>query len=34
MLSATLNARKVDASDAMVAHYYRAVALAMINIGA
>ena len=31
MLSATLHGRKVDASDAMVAHYYRAVALAMIN---
>ena len=31
MLGATLNGRKVDASDAMVAHYYRAVALAMIN---
>jgi TM2 domain-containing membrane protein YozV len=31
MLGATLNARKGDASDAMVAHYYRAVALAMIN---
>jgi hypothetical protein len=31
MLSATLNARETDASDAMVAHYYRAVALALIN---
>ena len=31
MLSATLNAKKADSSDAMVAHYYRAVALALIN---
>lgn len=31
MLSATLNAKKPDSSDAMVAHYYRAVALALIN---
>jgi hypothetical protein len=31
MLSATLNAKKTDASDAMVAHYYRAIALALIN---
>jgi hypothetical protein len=31
MLSATLNTRKVEASDATVAHYFRAVALAMIN---
>lgn len=31
MLSATLGGKKVDASDAMVAHYYRALALAMIN---
>ncbi len=31
MLSATLNGRKVDASDAMVAHYYRALAFSMIN---
>jgi TM2 domain-containing membrane protein YozV len=32
LLSAALNGRKVDASDAMVAHYYRAVALSMINM--
>jgi TM2 domain-containing membrane protein YozV len=32
VLSATLNARKVDPSDAMVAHYFRAVALAMMNL--
>ncbi len=32
LLSATLSARKIDASDAMVAHYYRALALAMINM--
>ncbi len=31
LLGATLNAKKTDASDAMVAHYYRAVALALIN---
>lgn len=31
MLSATLSGKKVDVSDAMVAHYFRAVALAMIN---
>lgn len=31
MLDATLNGRKVDASDAMVARYFRAVALSMIN---
>ncbi|HEY6368991.1 MAG TPA: hypothetical protein VIX37_00295, partial [Candidatus Sulfotelmatobacter sp.] len=31
ILSATLNGRKVDASDAQVAHYYRALALSMIN---
>ena len=31
MLSAELGTRKVDASDAMVARYYRAVALATIN---
>jgi hypothetical protein len=31
VLSATLNARKIDAADAMVAHYYRAVALALLN---
>jgi hypothetical protein len=31
MLSATLKAKKTDSSDAMVAHYYRAVALALIN---
>jgi hypothetical protein len=32
LLSAALSGRKVDASDAMVAHYYRAVALSMINM--
>jgi TM2 domain-containing membrane protein YozV len=32
LLTATLNGRKVDASDAKVAHYYRAVALSMINM--
>jgi hypothetical protein len=32
ILSTVLNARKVDASDAMVAHYYRALALAMMNL--
>ncbi len=32
LLTATLNGRKVDASDATVAHYYRAVALSMINM--
>jgi hypothetical protein len=31
MFSATLNAKKMDPSDAMVAHYYRALALALIN---
>ena len=31
MLSTTLNAKKTDASDAMVAHYYRAVAVTVIN---
>ena len=31
MLSATLGAKKTDASDAMVAHYFRAVALGLIN---
>ena len=31
MLGAILNGRKVDASDAIVAHYFRAVALSMIN---
>ena len=31
MLSATLGGKKSDAADAMVAHYYRAVALSMIN---
>ena len=32
MLSDTLKARKVDASDVTVAHYFRAVALYMINL--
>jgi hypothetical protein len=32
MLSAALSARKIDGADGMVAHYYRAVALALINI--
>jgi hypothetical protein len=32
VLSAILNTRKVDASDALVAHYFRAIALAMINL--
>lgn len=32
LLSAALSGRKVDESDAMVAHYYRAVALSMINM--
>ena len=31
LLSATLEAKKTDASDAVVARYYRAVALALIN---
>jgi hypothetical protein len=32
VLGTVLGARKVDASDAMVAHYYRAVALTMLNL--
>lgn len=32
VLSATLGARKIDASDGLVAHYFRGVALAMINL--
>ncbi len=31
VLSAALGARKIDAADALVAHYYRAQALAMMN---
>jgi TM2 domain-containing membrane protein YozV len=31
MLSLTLGGKKIDAADAMVAHYYRALALSMIN---
>ena len=32
MLGAVLGARKLDPSDATVAHYYRAVALAILNL--
>jgi TM2 domain-containing membrane protein YozV len=32
VLGTVLGARKVDASDAMVAHYYRAVALTILNL--